>query len=66
MRYTIAAGVFFAAVIGSGFVAAGPPNPPPGGLKNLSEISGGHANLDAVERVIEVSPVFGGASPSAI
>ncbi len=65
MRYAVAAVAFFVAVIVSGLVAADPPSPPPGGLKNLTEISNGQANSRAVRGVVEVSPVFGGASPSA-
>ena len=66
MRYGIAAIVFAVALIGSGLVVADPPNPPPGGLKDLAVITGGHANAGAVQRVTEVSPVFGGASPTVL
>lgn len=63
MRYGIAAIAFAVALMGSGLVVADPPTPPPGGLKDLAEISGGHANPGTVQRVTEVSPVFG-ASPT--
>lgn len=77
MRYGIAAAIFALAMIGSGVMAAGegvgPPSDPPTDTPpridppaDLSFVSDGHASDRAVARTAEVSPVFGGASPTGL